>query len=395
VSPDAQPYRPARPAGLPEQHPLVAPRRPKILATLGWAALIVVLLGTGLLTILSITQETGSLGLLTGALLGAVPVFPVIATFLWLDRYEAEPPSLLVLAFAWGAGFATFGALAINTASLTAIRNAGGDVSTTAIFVAPVVEEAFKASGVVLIILLRRREFHGVIDGIVYAGMSAIGFAYIENVLYLGRTMAEHGASGTIWVFIIRCLVSPFAHPLFTSATGIGLGVAVNSRRRSVQLGAPLLGFAVAVILHGAWNLSASSGLDGFVTAYVVFQLPVFAAFAALAVLARRREARLIARHLAVYGTTGWLTQAEVQMLGSLPARREARNWAERTAGPDGRHAMRDFQEVGSELAFLRERMAGGTAGPDAATQEYAMLATLSHLRTRFLPAVPGPSLQG
>ncbi len=394
MSSDAQPYRPARPVGLPEQHPLVAPRRPKIHAALGWAAIVVVLAGTGLLTILSITQETGPLGLLTGATLAAIPVFPVVATFLWLDRYEAEPPSLLVLAFAWGAGFATFGALVINTASLAAIRNAGGNVSTTAIFVAPVVEEAFKGSAVVLILMLRRKEFHGVIDGIVYAGMSGIGFAFVENVLYLGRTMAHYGVEGTLWVFVLRCVVSPFAHPLFTSATGIGLGVAVNSRKTAVRIGAPLLGYCVAVILHGLWNLTASSGLNGFAFAYIVFQLPVFAAFAALALLARRREARLIARHLAVYGTTGWLTRAEVQMLASLPARRDARNWAERTAGDDGRRAMRDFQEVGSDLAFLRERMAGGTAGPDAATQEYAMLATLSHLRTRFLPAAPGHSLQ-
>src|SRR4051812_137186 len=97
-----------------------------------WMAVVVVLMASGLLTLLAITRETGALGLVTGAVLAAVPVFPVVATFLWLDRYEAEPTSLLALAFAWGAGVATFGALVINTASLAAIRSAGGDVSTTA-----------------------------------------------------------------------------------------------------------------------------------------------------------------------------------------------------------------------------------------------------------------------
>ncbi len=381
-----QPYQPARPSGLAAGAPLVQPRRPRLFSFLGRVALIVVLAGSGLLTLLAITQETGSLGALTGGVLAAIPVFPVIATLLWLDRYEAEPPALLALAFGWGAGVATLGALVINTASLVAIKNAGGDVSTTAVLVAPVVEEAFKGAAVVVILMLRRREFDGVIDGIVYAGMSGIGFAFVENVLYLGRAMAESGSGSTVFVFVLRCIVSPFAHPLFTAATGIGIGLAVRSRSPAVKLFAPLLGYATAVVLHGIWNLTAASGFAGFVSAYVVFQIPVFIAFASLALYARRREGRLIARHLAVYGSTGWLTPAEVAMLASLPARREARDWAMRTGGRPSRAAMRDFQEVASELAFLRERMANRAAAPDARQQEYAMLASLSALRSDFLP---------
>jgi RsiW-degrading membrane proteinase PrsW (M82 family) len=364
----------------------VEPQRPRIRQLLLWIAIVVVLIGSGLATLLAITSETGAVGFVTGVVLAAIPVFPVVATFLWLDRYEAEPPSLLALAFAWGAAFATFGALVINTASLIAIRSAGGDMNTTAIFVAPVVEEAFKGSAVLVILMLRRREFDGIVDGIVYAGMAGIGFAFVENVLYLGRTLSESGGGGTVFVFLLRGVVSPFAHPLFTACTGIGIGVAVRSRKPALKILAPILGYGGAVLLHGAWNLSAASGLAGFASAYVVFQVPVFIAFATLAVVARRREGRLVARHLAVYATTGWLTPAEVAMLSSLPARRDARDWAVRTGGGEARRAMRDFQELGSELAFLRERMARGTAPPDAPNQEYAMLATASQLRSRFLP---------
>jgi RsiW-degrading membrane proteinase PrsW (M82 family) len=390
VSADS-PYQPARPAGVPVASELVPARRPRIRSVLLWVTVVIVLAGSSLFTLLAVTSETGPLGLVTGAVLAAIPVFPVVATFLWLDRYEAEPTSLLALAFAWGAGFATFGALVINTASLIAIKSAGGDMTTTAVFVAPFVEEAFKGSAIVMILLLRRREFDGIVDGIVYAGMAGIGFAFVENVLYLGRTLGDSGSGGTIFVFVFRCVVSPFAHPLFTAATGIGIGIAVRSRNPLVKVMAPILGYCTAVLLHGAWNLSAASGLNGFATAYVLLQLPVFIGFACLAIVARRREGRLVARHLAVYGSTGWLTAAEVAMLASLPARRDARNWAARTGGPDARQAMRDFQEIGSELAFLRERMARGSAPPDAAAQEYAMLATASTLRTRFLPRWSAP----
>ncbi|MCE0534700.1 PrsW family intramembrane metalloprotease [Kineosporia rhizophila] len=381
------PYQPARPAGVPADTPMVAPRRPRFRTTILW----VVLVGSALLSLTAITRETGLPGLITGSVLAAVPVFPVVAAFLWLDRYEAEPPPLLALAFAWGAGVSTFGALVINTASLIAINNAGGDLTHAAVFVAPVVEEALKGAAVLLILLMRRREFDGVVDGIVYAGMAGIGFAYVENVLYLGRTLADTGSGGTVFVFLLRCVVSPFAHPLFTAAIGVGIGVAVRSRSPLLRLLAPVAGYLVAVLLHGAWNWSASSGLAGFASAYVVLQMPVFLAFIALALMARRREGKLVAQHLDIYGRTGWLTQAEVAMLASLPARREARGWAMRTGGTESRRAMRDFQELGSELAFLRERMARGTASPDAASTEYAMLATLSTLRSRFLPRPAHP----
>jgi hypothetical protein len=54
---------------------------------------------------------------------------------------------------------------------------------------------------------------------------------------------------------------------------------------------------------------------------------------------------------------------------------------------------MRDFQDFGSELAFLRERTARGTAPADAGLQELALLAGLSDRRAAFLPApsVPAP----
>jgi hypothetical protein len=258
------------------------------------------------------------------------------------------------------------------------------------VVVAPLVEESFKGLGVLVVLLLRRKEFDGIIDGLVYAGMVGVGFAFLENVLYLGRALDEAGTGGTFIVFLLRCVVSPFAHPLFTGATGVGLGIAARARNPLVRIGAPVLGWCVAVVLHGLWNLSASSGLQGFVAVYVLVQVPIFVIAVSLAVYARRREGRLIGRHLAVYGTTGWLTVREIEMLASLPGRRDARGWAARTGGTTARKAMRDFQELGSELAFLRERMERGTAPDDAPTQEYGLLTAMTQLRTRFVPQWAG-----
>ncbi|MFN8077655.1 MAG: PrsW family intramembrane metalloprotease [Kineosporiaceae bacterium] len=365
----------------PVRRPALAGRVATWLVAVG---IVVGLTAAVLVALATISAVTGTAGLITGVVLAAVPVLPVAAILVWLDRYEAEPAPLLVFAFAWGAGAAALFALVVNTASMSALRAAGGDVTLAAVGVAPLVEETSKALAVVGILLLRRREFDGVVDGIVYAGLAGLGFAFTENVLYLGRTLAESGTSGLAFVFILRCVVSPFAHPLFTAASGIGLGLAARTRHPAARPWLVLGGWAVAVALHSAWNLSAST-LRGFLTVYVLVQLPVLAGFAALAVLARRREGRVIARHLAVYVETGWVSPAEVHMLASLAARRHARTWASARGGRAGRAAMRRFQDLGSNLAFLRERVVRGTAGPDAAAEERRMLTELAQARAQLV----------
>jgi protease PrsW len=386
-------YAPSHPDGS-AGPPLQSPQRPRVLATLGWVALVTVIVAAGMVSLLIIGLDVGALGFATGAVLAVIPVFPVVATYLWLDRYEAEPKRLLVFAFGWGAAVATFGAMIFNSASAELISRAGENAELiTPVLVAPVVEESFKGVLILLILWVRRREFDGVVDGLVYAGMVGIGFAFVENILYLGQMMDEEalrefGLYGVGWLFVLRCVASPFAHPMFTAATGVGVGIASRTSNPVVRVFAPVSGWMVAVLLHGLWNFSASLGMTFFLL-FAVVQVPLFVGFLVMAVLARRREGRLITEHLAIYVATGWLASSEVGMLGSLRARRDARNWAARTQGPAARQAMRDFQELGSELAFLRERITRGTAPADAQGTEQALLFSMSQLRGRFTPGLP------
>lgn len=382
----SQGYRPPPPV-----QPAV-PSRPAVTRVLVWGFVVAMILVSGLLTVIAIFTSTGVIGLLVGLVLAVLPLFPLLAAFLWLDRYEAEPPSLLVFAFGWGATVAALVSIVLNTSSAALIQQSGGDATLTVWVVAPLVEESAKGLGVLAVLLLRRREFDGVVDGIIYAAMVAVGFAFVENILYFGRAFLEAGAAGAGTTFVLRGIFSPFAHPLFTMATGIGIGLAVSRRNPAVKVLAPLLGWATAVVLHSAWNLGSLTSVQGFVTSYLFLQVPIFVVAVVIALLARRREGRLVARHLAIYATTGWLTAGEVRMLSSLPERRRARDWARRTTGSDGRRAMRDFQELATELAFLRERMTRGTAPQDAAATEVTLLRTMWQLRRGFLPprvAVP------
>jgi len=346
---------------------------------------VVVMLTCAFLVLMAIGTDTGPTGFVTGLLFSLVPVGIVLPALLWLDRVEAEPIGQLLFAFGWGALVATFVALVVNSYSLAELTRHGGSVSTAAVVVAPWVEETCKGAAVLVVLLWRRREFDGIVDGIVYAGLAGLGFAFTENVLYLGRSLQENGTAGLATTFVLRCVFGPFAHPMFTMATGIGLGVAVQTRRAWLRVVAPLCGLVVAVLLHGLWNLSAVAGLRGFVGLYVAVQIPVFAAAVGFAVWARRREARLVGQHLQVYVRSGWFTPAEVAMLGSMTERRRARAWAAQVAGARGRRAMRGFQAAATELAFARDRATRAALSEEGQAIERDLLREVTAQRWAFV----------
>ena len=228
-----------------------------------------------------------------------IPLLIIVPTYLWLDRYEAEP-SATSAAFLWGALIAVVGAFFLNSLGLALlVESHWSDLfETGAVYLAPITEETLKGLGIFLIYLLRRHEFDGIIDGIVYAGMIGAGFAFSENILYLGQAYTEMGNEGLTATFIVRGLMGPFGHPLFTSLIGIGIGIAVSTRSRGVKALAIVGGWVCAVLLHGAWNLAAIAGIEGFLSAYITYQVPIFLAFIGFLVWLRRREGRLIGQYL-------------------------------------------------------------------------------------------------
>ena len=254
--------------------PVPRPARARVLRGLLIALVAAVFLACGLVVLAIIGSDTGVTGVLVGLALAAVPVFVVVPAFLWLDRFEAEPTALLLFAFGWGAAVATLIAILVNSTSIALLKASGGDVTVGAILVAPIVEETCKGAAVLLVFLYRRREFDGVVDGIVYAGMAGIGFAFTENVLYLGRALADSGVDGLAATFVLRCVFGPFAHPLFTMATGVGFGIAVTTaqavrplprpdrrlagRRAAARRLEPLRGRRSAGLRHGVRAASAA-----------------------------------------------------------------------------------------------------------------------------------------
>lgn len=328
----------------------------------------------------------GIFATLLGLIFAVIPLGIVLPLFLWLDRFEAEPWRYIVTAFLYGALGSTLLALVVNTiggAVLAGYTDPTSAMTLSAVLIAPVSEETFKGIFLLIMLWLRRKEFNGLTDGIVYAGIVAAGFAFTENILYLARTYVEVGGSAFAVVFVMRGIASPFLHPMFTSMTGIGVGIAASTRSLPVKIVAPIAGWCVGVLGHGLWNLAASSGLTGAVVGWVLGFI-VFVAFIAFVIWTRTREGRVIGQFLRPYADTGWLSPGEVSMLSSMRQRREARSWAKLNGGSHSLKAMRAFQDSASELALLRARMHHHKVDDAALRTERVLLDSMTARRREF-----------
>jgi RsiW-degrading membrane proteinase PrsW (M82 family) len=251
-----------------------------------------------------------------------------------LDRYDPEPTYALVLAFLWGAvaacGFSVLVNSLVSDLAAGAARSMGyGDAAVSfaaefagAVISAPITEEASKGALLLGFYLFLRREFDGVVDGIIYACFVAIGFAALENVIYYARSGVEFGAEGFLQTFVLRGMLTPWGHPLYTSMTGIGVGLARETSRTWLRFAAPVIGYGAAVFLHAFWNFSAVMAgrhpLGQLIFVGLLFLWLLFlAAFLAMVLWLVLRRGAIIRSHLVDEVLFGNLSEDELRLATS------------------------------------------------------------------------------
>ena len=241
-----------------------------------------------------------------------VPAMFYILPLIWLDRYDPEPPWLLALAFAWGALVAVIVSFVINTV-LGAIL--GGEFG--AVISAPIFEEGSKGLGVVLLLVFFRKYFDDILDGIIFAGVIALGFATVENILYYGRELAAGDKGHFQAIFVARGIFSPFAHVTFTAMTGIGCGIARESYNKAVRLLLPLIGYFAAIFLHAFWNGVLTFAGAGAIIAYIVLEVPFFLLFAGFAFYTMYRQNKILKDMLAIDVVRGTIPKEHLEITTS------------------------------------------------------------------------------
>jgi RsiW-degrading membrane proteinase PrsW (M82 family) len=331
--------------------------------------------------------EIGLVPLFIGFVLATLPVPIYLALVLWIDRYESEPVWTLVIAFTWGALVAVFIAALINSIGSAVVGELLGEGAGNfygAVISAPIVEESAKAILLFGLYFWKRSEFDGVIDGIIYASMVGLGFAMTENIQYYGGAALEEGVQGGLTLFILRGMMAPFSHPLFTSMTGIGLGLASQTKNGFIRFFAPALGLTVAIFLHSLWNLSATINAALYFIVYFLIMVPMFVAVLVAIFFALRREGRIVREQLRLDLEHGRLTQSELERLASVRGRFRASLTALTKGGYRAWRTRRQFNRVASELAFHRNRVSHGlTATGDLALEE-AYVRQLTELHRQF-----------
>jgi protease PrsW len=174
----------------------------------------------------------------------------------WLkeDRLHPEPRSLIMLSF--------FAGMIAVLFALPAERWIANLTAQTAIVIIgwAVIEEALKY-GAAHFAALWRREKDEPIDSIIYLITAALGFAALENVLFLSSTFTEGGLIQGFDLGLLRFVGASLLHVVTSGALGFFLALGFY-RRRSVKTIDRFCGLCTAIALHAVFNIYILKG-DG------------------------------------------------------------------------------------------------------------------------------------
>ena len=363
-----------------------------------WASAVVLLMGVFSIVRLRVIltadlkTDTGATipGLNSDALWqSANYAFPTLAVwsllFLAVDRWKPQRWLLWALALFWG------GSIVVNSwaAERLSIDQNGNQLAgaRAAIYIAPFVEEFFKATVVFVIAFVDRRRLTSKLSLVSLAGLSAIGFAFSENIVYYARAIvygSMQASTGDVAAAVaqlvqVRGLWTSFGHPLFTSMTALGLAIGLRSRAKVVRVLAPIAGYLTAALLHMTFNTVASLFPDSYQKMiYFTIALPVLGGLALYAVFQVVREGRLIRNRLSDYVMAGWVPDTYPYLFSKTLQR--ARMLA---LSPWWGNVIATYtlQRAVSELAYLRDQITRGTVDAAGLWRERELLYAIRDLK--------------
>jgi RsiW-degrading membrane proteinase PrsW (M82 family) len=300
------------------------------------------------------------------AVLGALlPTTFYVLFVWWLDRYEKEPAWLLTLSFLWGAVPAAFLSVLLELLFDLPIYAVGGEsliANLASVSInAPLVEESAKGIALIGMVLLVRREFDDVLDGIVYGAMIGFGFAFTENlVAYFLPILSQEGLGAGLVNIFMRTIVFGFNHAFWTGITGAAVGYARLSRYWPRRLFVPVGGWMLAVLFHSIHNAGVTLVEQTFCLSFGISLIVDWGGLLLLLLIAGmilRKERRWIERGLLEEVRRGALSPQEFELLRSAGLRLSAR-W--QALGLGGRQAYRSvghYYQCATELAFKKQHL--------------------------------------
>ncbi|WP_246956290.1 PrsW family intramembrane metalloprotease [Brachybacterium sp. Marseille-Q7125] len=358
-----------------------------------WIAL--VMLGFALLLVLGyffldfvVTASSSPIWWPVAAFLALMSLIVISLVMLLADRWDPQPIPLLIIAIFWGAAVSAFGSYWINTFNSLIVYAITGSEPITNFFgpviSAPLVEESTKGLGLLLLLILARRYFNGPLDGLIYGALIGGGFAFTENIIYYTRGFEGAGVGGLVFLVMLRGVGNIFGHAIYTSATGIIMGYVARKWGTIPTFIAFIPALIPGMLMHAAWNLSATILPGGLVSLLLMYGTKAVIALVWLIVIGLLvwDESRLTRVRLGDYANQGWLTHEEVNMLATWSGRREGRRWA---AQIGAKPIMKRFIRESADLASIRQRLLADGANPKVVETERQLLGRLTSNRQQLL----------
>ncbi|WP_346858584.1 PrsW family glutamic-type intramembrane protease [uncultured Draconibacterium sp.] len=199
-------------------------------------------------------------------ILALAPVV-IIAAYIYIrDKYEKEPIRLLLFALLAG-GLTVIPVLFLETflSSFTGLFYGLTAAAWKAFVVAAFSEELWKFIAL-YVLIWRSPEFNEKFDGIVYAVYVSLGFAAVENVMYV--------MDGGLSTGIARAITAVPAHAIFGITMGFYFGLAKFYQKEQASL--KLKALAFPILLHGIYDFILFTGIDWLTIAFIAFVIYLY-----------------------------------------------------------------------------------------------------------------------
>ena len=200
---------------------------------------------------------------LIASFLAFLPALPYLMLYKLLDRNGQIPYKNFFACFFWGATVGCGVSVVLNTefgAVLARITNPETGDLATRVVIAPIFEESMKGLAVLVVFLILRDEFDNALEGMLLGAASGLGFAVVENCTYFTNFLIQGGPGALLVMGTFRILTIAFiGHPVYTSMTGLGLGLARELGKSPLRFVTPIIGWMFAVFFHALWNGSGAA----------------------------------------------------------------------------------------------------------------------------------------
>lgn len=193
-----------------------------------------------------------------------IAIAPSLALLLYIyqkDRYDREPPQLLLKLFFLG----VLSTVPVYFVERFLISYNSYSAAFQAFIVAGITEE-FAKYIIIMSFAFRSRYYNEKLDGIVYAVFTSLGFATAENLLYILSR-----AEGILYTGITRAIFSVPAHMLFAITMGYYLSLAKFSKSSHNSAILLLEALLMPVLLHGIYDYILMSKVYGYFLILIIF----------------------------------------------------------------------------------------------------------------------------